>query len=101
MIKANGKCRIDGLEVGELSYNGISSPTPVLTVKFAYVSYETGDRYGFGNRNVGWSEKTLELMKEFLTSVESDIAAEVFDLAPTTDGATGDGSTTTDSIPSL
>jgi hypothetical protein len=101
VTKSDGKCKIDGVEVGELTFVGIGSPTPVLSVKYAYVFAETGDRMGYSNRNLGWSERTLSLLNDLLLSVEEDVAREVFDLSTTTGGVLASTDPTTDSIPSL
>lgn len=79
MIKSDGKCKIDGVELGELTYTVLGAPTPVLSVKYAYVSSATGGRYGHGHMNTIWSETTMARLAELVASVEADVAAQVFD----------------------
>lgn len=84
MTKAEGQCKIDAVEVGELSYMQIGSPTPILTVKYAYSNAETGDRFGFGHSNSGWSEETLQALARLAELVERDICGAVFREGATT-----------------
>jgi hypothetical protein len=87
MIKANGSCRIDGVEVGELSYISIGLPSPVLAVKYAYVNSTSGSRLGHGTRNTEWSETTQQRLQSLLQSIEQDIATAVFEQGTTTAGS--------------
>lgn len=86
MTRTDGKCKVDAIEVGELSYIGIGSPTSLLSCKYAFANAETGQRFGAGNRNTDWSERTLGLLQSLLESMEQDILRDVFDEGVTTSG---------------
>jgi len=101
MIKAEGLSKINAVEVGELEYVAIGPPTPVLTVKFAYANAESGDRYGYSNRNSGWSGETLEKLAALVQSVESDIIKNMFEDGATTSSVTPQADTAVDGVPSL
>lgn len=103
MTKGGGSCKIDGVMVGELKLSMIHDPTgvPSLGVTYALVNSETKDRFGSGNRNVGWSDETMGRLRLLLESIEADVCKDLFtDGAPTAGGAVLE-TTTTDSIPSL
>ena len=84
MTHSGGSCKINAVEVGELTVQIIGSPTPLLTVKFAYSNAETGDRFGSGTRNAGWSELTQKRLELLVAAIEQDVAAMVFEEGPTT-----------------
>jgi hypothetical protein len=101
VTRADGKSHINAVEVGELVFHGIGSPTQTLSVKYAYSNAETGDRYGFGTRNTGWSERTLELLDSLLSSVERDVCSAVFEEGPTTSSGADVTATTLDGVSEL
>lgn len=78
MTKSDVPSKINAVEVGELSYIQIGSPTPVLSVEYAFANAETGDRFGRGSRNRSWSQKTLDALHSLLECVEQDLVADVF-----------------------
>jgi hypothetical protein len=100
VTKAEGQCKIDSVEVGELTFVQLGSPTPVLSVKYAYSNSESGDRFGFGNRNTGWSEETLQALARLVELVERDVCSDVFHEGATT-GSVLAPYDTTGGIPSL
>jgi hypothetical protein len=101
MTRADGQCRVDAVEVGELTYVGIGSPTAVLSCKYALSNATSGDRYGAGNRNTNWSERTLSLLQSLLDSMERDIVHDVFHEGATIGGVEDELSSTTEGVPSL
>jgi hypothetical protein len=100
VTKSDGMCRIDAVEVGELSFVQIGTPTPTLSVKYAYANAESGERFGYGNRNSGWSEETLAALGHLLELVERDVCHPVFHEGTTT-GTLTETTDTTGGIPSL
>lgn len=101
MTKADGLSKIDAVEVGELSFTVIGPPTPVLAVKFAYANSATGDRFGYGNRNTGWSKETMDCLASLVGMVEADVCRQVFGDSATTSSVQQGDATTSDGVPSL
>lgn len=101
MTKSDGQCKVDAVEVGELTFVGIGSPTAVLSCKYALANAETGDRFGAGRRNTNWSERTMSLLQGLLESMERDILADLFERGATSGGVVEELLPTTDDIPSL
>jgi hypothetical protein len=101
MTKSDGKPRLDGVEVGELSYTVLGPPAPVLAVKFALLNAETGDRFGYSNRNTGWSEKTLLALNALVESVEADVCLDLFEGGTTSGGGATVDPNTIDGVPTL
>lgn len=101
MTKADGRCKIDAVEVGELEFKALGPHPPVLDVKYAYANAATGDRYGSARRNQNWSERTLKILSSLVESIEADVASTVFEDSATIRSVEGLDSPTTDSIPSL
>jgi hypothetical protein len=87
--KSESRCRIDSVEAGELSVIALGLPAPQLAVKYALSNSESGNRFGAGHVNGGWSDRTMELTRELLASVEADLLSMVFE---------GDGTTTSSGI---
>lgn len=101
MTKADGPPRIDAVEVGELSFVTIGPPTPLLSVKYAYANAESGDRFGYGNMNQGWSEETLDLLSQLTASVERDIVRHAFGEGTTSSSVSPSPGNTIDGVPTL
>jgi hypothetical protein len=76
-MKSNGKCRIDGVEVGEISAD-LMLPVKSISVKFAYKDSVNGRNCGFGFQNV-WGEETLNKFRSFIEAAEADIIATMFE----------------------
>lgn len=101
--KAKGLCLIDGVQVGEASIQVDSvAGTAVLSGKFALVNHETGQRFGYSNKNNNWSDETRQKLVSLLESMERDTCQDLFAEAP---GAIGSGEVLapypTDSVPGL
>lgn len=101
MTKAEGTIKIDSVEVGELKFDAIHSPTPVLSAVYALTNSSTGDRFGSGNRNIGWSPKTMEALTALIAAVEHDVCADLFGDAATISGVEVVAGDPMDGIPSL
>jgi hypothetical protein len=101
VTRADGKPRITGVEVGELSYTVLGPPAPVFSVKFSLLNAETGDRFGFSNRNTGWSEKTLLALSALVESVEADVCLDLFEGGATSSGGATVDPNTIDGVPTL
>lgn len=78
MKKLEGSCKIDGVEIGEISVVGLG-PAPVVSVKYALCNTTTGERFGAGNRNVGWSAETMEALQALLEALERDVSGTLSD----------------------
>lgn len=100
MTKSESQSKIDAVEAGELSLTLIGLPAPVLSVKYAYANSESGTRFGYGNKNMDWSEETLQALAHLVELVERDICAAVFQPGATT-GAVVVPFDTAGGIPSL
>jgi hypothetical protein len=83
MIKSEGKCRIDGVAVGEFSIN-LLGPTPFITAKYMLLASESGERFGAGNRNANWSDETMKALAVLIGSMERDLSKDVFGQGPVT-----------------
>lgn len=83
MTKAEGSCKINGIEVGEVSLS-MFGPSPLLAVKYALTDITSGTRLGAGNKNTNWNEKVMNKLREFLSAVEEDICSDVFETGATT-----------------
>ena len=81
MIKSDGVCKITGITLGEISIKLLEDS--LLVAKYAFCD-AAGDRYGYGNRNVNWSDETLEKLKALATSMEEDICRDLFEGGVTT-----------------
>jgi hypothetical protein len=101
VTKAEGQSRIDAVEVGELSYVAIGSPTPTLAVKYAYTNAKSGDRFGYGNRNAGWSQETLDALARLVELIETDVITATFEEGATTSRGGLSDETTMGGVPSL
>jgi hypothetical protein len=101
MKTSDGTPRINGVEVGELSYTVLGPPAPVLAVKFALLNAGTGDRFGFTHRNTGWSEKTLLALNALVESVEADLCLDLFEGGTTSSGGATVDPSTSDRVASL
>lgn len=77
MKLSRSKCRIVGVQTGELSYNSFGT-NPVLRVKFAIVT-EGGDTAGYFERASSWSDKSKELLAQLAESLETDALPYLFD----------------------
>lgn len=100
MVKSNGKCRIDSVMVGELTVD-TTTGHPKISVSYALVASDSGERFGKGNINTLWSDATFEKLKELLTSIETDVANVVFSEGATTASVETGADTTTDGVASL
>jgi len=99
VTKASGPCRIDGVEVLEVTAD-YTTAVPRISAKYAYTESASGERMGFGNRNQAWAAETLEAMETLLRCMERDIIGTVF-REGTTDGGTSAQDTPTDGVPAL
>lgn len=100
MTKGEGQSKVDAVEAGELNLVLIGLPAPVLSVKYAYANAESGTRYGYGNKNMDWSEETLQALARLVELVERDICASLFPQGATT-GVVVASPDTAGGIPSL
>lgn len=95
-----GKPKFDAIFLGEIQLEVLAYPDVHLRVVAGYVDSKTGRRYGSMNKLNGWSPETLKRLADFMESIETDVAADVFE-----GGATGGGpepiATTTDGVPGL
>jgi hypothetical protein len=99
MTRSDGKCRVDGVEVGEVRIHMFG--TPSLFGKYALTESGSGSRFGAGRRNQQWSEATWTKAKDLIESMERDIAKDVFEESSTTDSMHDAPATIVDEIPSL
>jgi hypothetical protein len=98
MIKSNNKCKIDGVDIGEVSIN-LFGAAPSASVKYALINAESGVRYGAGTC-LDWSPEVTQKLDELLVAMERHICVHVFGDEPTVSGApTPDP--TTDGVESL
>lgn len=101
MTKSDGMARINGVEVGELSFTIIGPSTPILAVKYAMTNVDEEVRFGYGHRNTGWSDRTMEALASLVECIEADVCLDLFaGGTPTAGGATVDPGTT-DGVPTL
>lgn len=92
MIRSDGKCKINGLGVGEVTIS-LLGPLPVLSAKYVFINTESGDRFGAGNRNQNWSKETLDHLEALVHSMERDLRGDVFEAEATTGGVVEDDNT--------
>jgi hypothetical protein len=79
-MKIFSRSRIVGVQVGEVSMNLINPNSPPLTAVFALVR-DDNEMAGRVEKRAEWSDKTHKLMKEFIDSLELDMADALFDLS--------------------
>lgn len=99
MVTSDGKCRIDGIQIGEIALN-LLGPSPSMTAKYALCGASTGSRFGAGTR-YSWGEATLSKLRELVEMMEMEISADVFEGGSTTTGGVTDSTPQVDDVPSL
>jgi len=72
----DGNPKYTALSVGEFSCNLLGN-TVKLTAKAAFVDPRTGATHGWTQCD-SWSPETMEKMREFVNSLESDLARQHF-----------------------
>lgn len=77
MKLSRSRCKVVGVQTGELTLN-VTSPSPLLRVKFALVA-EDGGTVGYFEKGSAWSEKTQELLQQLTESLEADALPYLFD----------------------
>ncbi len=82
MMSHNGKCRIDGVSIGEVTINLLETQ-PVLTAKYALVNTALSTRFGAGTRG-HWSLETFQRLSQLIEAMERDCASDIFEDASTT-----------------
>ena len=76
------KCRIRAVQLGEVDVNMVHQDRPVLQAKFVLLNTDF-DACGSTSQSHGWSDKTLDLLRQLAVSMEEDILPGLFEL-PTT-----------------
>lgn len=98
--QADGQCKINGVQVAELSVQiDVASSSAMLYAKYALLNTTEGDRFGSGNKNVGWSEETQMQLLKLLKCMEQDICQDLFSGGATTDSSVTTGDGTIDGVP--
>lgn len=100
MVKSDGKCKIDGVEIGDVRLHMFGT-SPTLYAKYAFSNTNSGSRFGSGRRTQNWSESTWAKVRELLQSMEQDIVSELFEGEATTGSVEEKAPPTTDDVPSL
>lgn len=100
MVVSDGKCRIDGVAIGELQVNTLGSGA-TITAKYAMCESSTGSRFGAGTRSLGWSDDTLARLRDLLDSMERDICRELFSGGTTAGGGQETLAAPGDDLPGL
>ncbi len=77
MKLSRSRCRIVGIQTGELSLN-MNSGSPILRVKFALLT-EGGETSGYFEKGSAWSDRSQELLLALTESLELDALPYVFD----------------------
>ncbi len=77
MKMSRSRCRIVGVQTGELSLN-MNSASPILRVKFALLT-EGGETSGYFEKGSTWSDRSQELLQQLTESLESDALPYIFD----------------------
>jgi hypothetical protein len=98
---STGKCKIDGVAVGDVTIDMFAPQGPSLAARFAYVSASSGERMGSSNRNQGWGPETMDKLQELIACMERDICGDVFFEGTTMGGVSPAVETPTDGVPSL
>lgn len=80
MKTSAGKCRIDGVMIGEVSSVMIGPNPYPLTVKYALVHSASGATCGSGSMR-DWSPSTVDKFKELLECMEEDILRVMFEVS--------------------
>jgi hypothetical protein len=78
MQRGGGQPRFNGVAVGELSVD-LLGPSIRVTGIYAFTNVETGERFGRGTKEGGWSEQTMTAFLAFLAAAENDICHDVFE----------------------
>ena len=100
MIAHDGRCRIDGVALGEVTLN-LLGPEPVLTAKYALTNTVSGTRFGAGTRS-HWSSDTLQRLTDLVEAMEKDCASDIFEPGDsTTLSGVSPFPSTSEDIPSL
>ena len=86
--------------MGEIEINLLGHSVSLVT-KYVMCNSETQERYGSGSRNTNWSEETIDKMRAFIESMETDICRDLFSDGSTTSGVVEASSNTSDGIPGL
>lgn len=74
--------KFDALRVAEIKVSLIEAPV-TIEAKAAFINTETGATHGWTTGRAGWSDATIEKLKELRESMEADLARIHF-----VDGAT-------------
>ena len=99
--KSTGKCKVDGISIGEISID-LFKPSTTISAKYALCNMDSGARFGAGNRNSGWSEATVKKLDEFIAALEVDILQDVFEGGNSTTASVDEfAPSLADEIPSL
>jgi hypothetical protein len=96
MKKGLGPCKIDAVDIGEVSVNLLGS-NPTVMVKYALTDSKAGTRHGAGTRLV-WGDDVLQKLDELLDCMEAELCQELF---PTSGSATDDPPYPTGGLSSL
>lgn len=86
MKTSPGKCRIDGVALGEINAVLIGQPAQV-SAKYALVHSSSGSTCGSGTMR-DWSPGTMSKFRDLISSMEDDILNMLFESAG---GASGEG----------
>lgn len=74
---SKGKSRIVAIQLGEAELNFLLPGKPPLRGKFAFVN-EEGAPCGSTETLMGWSDKTVELLRQLAASMEKDVEMAYF-----------------------
>lgn len=97
MRQEDGKCRITGIEVGEVSID-FFRVTPLLNAKYAYL---VGTLRAGSNHKNQWGQAVMAKVKELQDVMEEELGADLFDVAVATGGAETSEKPQEDQIDSL
>lgn len=80
MFQSTGKCRVDAVEVRDISivvYGAADQHK--LVAKYAMIESSSYNSAGAGLRDSNWSQETIERLRELLASMERDISKDLFE----------------------
>jgi hypothetical protein len=96
----SGTPKFDSIFLGEIQIDLLASPDIRMQATAGYLDSKTGRRFGSTNKLGSWSPETLLRLNALIESIETDVAADIFEGV-----ATGGGLTTIatpiDGVPGL
>lgn len=100
MKTVSGSPKFDSIFLGEIQIDLFAVPDIRMQATAGYVDSKTGRRYGSMTKLGTWSPETLLRLNALIESIETDVAAEVFE-GVTTGGGQDPIATPMDGVPGL